>query len=158
MPHIHEKIDFCSDAFIVNGDAVLLRFHDKHDAWLPPGGHVELDEDPTETAVREAKEEVGLDIRLVGETLPDLADGDKEVLPPRFINRHPITEVHEHVSFMYFAVSETRATAPHAGEKDVEIRWFTRQELEDPAYGIWERVRRYARAALDELAPRENPG
>ena len=45
MAHIHEKIDYAGDVLIVNGDAVLLRMHDKYDMWLPPGGHVELDED-----------------------------------------------------------------------------------------------------------------
>jgi 8-oxo-dGTP pyrophosphatase MutT (NUDIX family) len=34
--------------------------HTKASAWLPPGGHVELDEDPRLAAVREAREELGL--------------------------------------------------------------------------------------------------
>ena len=63
MPHIHEKIDYAGDVLIVNGDAVLLRMHDKYDMWLPPGGHVELDEDFVEAAIREAKEEAGVDIK-----------------------------------------------------------------------------------------------
>ncbi len=152
MPHIHEKIDFCADAYIVNGDAVLLRFHDKYDTWLPPGGHVELDEDMEEAAIREAKEEVGIDITLVGNRLTDLHDGDKEVLPPRFINRHRINETHEHVSCAYFARSNTRSITPDAGEKEVEIRWFTKKELNDPTFQVWPRVRRYAMEALNELA------
>lgn len=68
MPHLHEKIDFVSSVYIVNGDAVLLRKHDKYKMWLPPGGHIELDEDPSEAAIREAKEEVGLDVTLSGIT------------------------------------------------------------------------------------------
>ena len=67
MPHIHEKIDYAADVLIVNDDAVLLRMHDKYNMWLAPGGHVELDEDFAEAAVREAKEETGLDIRLLGQ-------------------------------------------------------------------------------------------
>jgi 8-oxo-dGTP pyrophosphatase MutT (NUDIX family) len=64
MPHIHDKIDFCSEVFVVFKNKVLLRKHDKFKIWLSVGGHIELDEDPTETAVREAKEEVGLDVVL----------------------------------------------------------------------------------------------
>lgn len=151
MPHIHEKIDFGADTFIVNGDAVLLRFHDKYDEWFSPGGHVELDEDFEEAALREVKEEVGLDVTLVGSRAREFGDGDREILLPRYINRHRVNDTHEHVVFMYFAISKTRDIRPETGEKEVEIRWFTREELDDPKYSIRERVKSYAKAALDEL-------
>jgi 8-oxo-dGTP pyrophosphatase MutT (NUDIX family) len=60
MPHIHEKIDFTAETFIVYKNKVLLRLHDKYKFWASVGGHIELHEDPNEAAVREAKEEVGL--------------------------------------------------------------------------------------------------
>jgi 8-oxo-dGTP pyrophosphatase MutT (NUDIX family) len=66
LPHIHEKIDFCAEAFIVYQNKVLLRVHDKYGFWLSIGGHVELDEDPTQAVIREVKEEVGLEVELVG--------------------------------------------------------------------------------------------
>lgn len=152
MPHIHEKIDYAADVFIVNGDAVLLRFHDKYATWFPPGGHVELHEDPEEAAVREVQEEVGLTVELVGERAPTYDDGEKEVLVPRFINRHPINDVHEHVSFVYFARSDTRDIVQGETEVSDHIRWFTREELSDPTYGVLERVQHYARAALSVLS------
>jgi len=37
MPHIHEKIDFCAEAYIVYNNKVLLRIHDKLDKWLSVG-------------------------------------------------------------------------------------------------------------------------
>lgn len=151
MPHIHEKIDYCSDIYVVNGDAVLLRFHEKYDFWCSPGGHVELDEDPEEAALREVKEETGLDVTLVGPRLPDLDDHDHEVLPPRYINRHRINDVHEHVVFMYFGASATRELHPAPGEKEAKMKWFTKEDLENPEYGVWPRVARYASLALDEL-------
>ena len=64
MPHIHEKMDFTVETFIVHKNKVLLRKHDKLKIWMSVGGHVELDEDPVEAALREVKEEVGLDITL----------------------------------------------------------------------------------------------
>ena len=48
MPHIHEKIDFTVEVFIVHKDTVLLRMHDKVKKWLGPGGHIELHEDPSD--------------------------------------------------------------------------------------------------------------
>ena len=51
MPHIHEKIDFTAEAFIVCENKVLLRIHDKLKVWMSIGGHIELDEDPVEASV-----------------------------------------------------------------------------------------------------------
>jgi len=34
----------------------------KHQRWMPPGGHQESDENPLEAAIREVKEETGIDI------------------------------------------------------------------------------------------------
>jgi 8-oxo-dGTP pyrophosphatase MutT (NUDIX family) len=151
MPHIHEKIDFAADVFIVNGDAVLLRMHDKHKMWLSPGGHIELDEDPTQAAVREAKEEVGLDVTLVGEVAANEDDGEKELLVPRFLNRHKINDTHEHISFVYCGTSDSRNVTQGETEVSENIKWFTRVELDDSQYGITERIKMYAKAALDAL-------
>jgi 8-oxo-dGTP diphosphatase len=40
---------------------LLLGEHINAGLWLPPGGHVEVDEHPTTTARREAAEELGID-------------------------------------------------------------------------------------------------
>jgi len=46
---------------LVDGDHVLLVDHKDAQLWLPTGGHVEVDEHPRVTVVREALEELGLD-------------------------------------------------------------------------------------------------
>src|ERR1043166_9688394 len=103
MAHIHEKIDFTAEVFIVYDNKVLLRHHDKYDIWLSIGGHIELDEDPNEAVVREAKEEVGLDVELWDGTRRFDYDGDnKQLIPPVALNRHAINDRHEHVSMIYF--------------------------------------------------------
>lgn len=68
MPHIHEKIDFTVSLFIVQDGKVLVIHHKKLGQWLPIGGHIELDEDPEQAAYREAREESGLEIELIGES------------------------------------------------------------------------------------------
>jgi ADP-ribose pyrophosphatase YjhB (NUDIX family) len=45
---------------LVDADAVLLVDHINAGLWLPPGGHVEPDEHPAETARRELAEELGV--------------------------------------------------------------------------------------------------
>ena len=160
MPHIHEKIDYASDTFIVNDGAVLLRMHEKYDMWLPPGGHVELDEDFVEAALREAKEETGLSVTLIGNEIeefppnpPDIQiNEERELLVPRFINRHRVSDTHEHISLAYFATSDSRDINPAPGEKTDGFKWFTREEPDDPACDVIGRVRHYAKAALSAAA------
>ena len=57
--------EFTVAVFVVHAGAVLLHRHKKLEMWLPPGGHVEPGELPDEAAIRETKEEAGLDIVLV---------------------------------------------------------------------------------------------
>ena len=151
MPHIHEKIDFTAEVYVVHKNKVLLRIHDKYGIWLSVGGHIELDEDPNQAAIREVKEEVGLEIALAGDSLHMRTnpDGSKELLPPRFMNRHNINETHEHVVMIYFARSDSDVVIPE-NDKDV-WQWFTKEELQNPKYNLKENIRFYAEQALAEL-------
>jgi ADP-ribose pyrophosphatase YjhB (NUDIX family) len=151
MPHIHEKIDFTVSAYIVYKDKVLLRKHDKYKMWLGPGGHIELDEDPNEAIIREAKEEVGLDIILFDNRSPE-EKHVHDLIAPRFLNRHPVSENHEHIDLVYFATAENDAVRHGDGELSDEIKWFTARELEDPQYGIKEGVKLHAKKALQTLS------
>lgn len=153
MPHLHEKIDFTASAYIVHKNAVLLRKHDKYDAWLDVGGHIEADEDPNQAVLREVKEEVGLDVTLVGVAKQfDDSEGEIELIPPRFLNRHHINPTHEHIDLVYFARSSDNViTEPEGHEKSSGIKWFTKEELLDPSLKIWKRVQHYALTAIEEL-------
>jgi len=156
MPHIHEKIDFTVSTYIVNGNAVLLREHEKYSVWLPPGGHIELDEDPVQAAIREAKEETGLDITLMpnGKN-PTIKDGWNENLltPPHFMNRHLVGDsAHTHVDLTYMATTDSRELHPEDDEDSVRMHWFTKEELDDPQYRLKDVVKYYAKAALDAAA------
>ncbi len=154
MPHIHEKIDFTAEVFIVYQDKVLLRQHDKYKKWLSVGGHIELDEDPNQAAVREVKEEVGLEVKL--HTPPSYQpindQGYKELIPPEFMNIHRINDAHQHISLVYFATSETDQLILSETEVSDGCKWFTKEELADPSYGISEIIQKYARTALQKLS------
>jgi 8-oxo-dGTP pyrophosphatase MutT (NUDIX family) len=154
MPHIHEKIDFTVEVFVVHKNKVLLRKHDKYHIWLSVGGHIELDEDPIQAAIREVKEEVGLDIELFGDTdtLDANRDEYQELLPPQFLNRHRINENHEHITLVYFATSKTdQITEMAEHEKSEDCRWLTSAEL-DELTDISESIKHYAKTALATLA------
>lgn len=154
MAHIHEKIDFTASVYIVHENKVLLHMHKVLGIWLPPGGHIELDEDPNEAAIREAKEETGLDVQLVGETVSyDSAFKARELIPPRFLNRHyyDATRTHEHIDSCYFArpLSDPLKARPEVGE--AVLRWFSKEELESDTERIVPDVQAHALAALLEL-------
>lgn len=150
MPHIHEKIDFTAEVYVVCKDRVLLRFHDKYCFWVSVGGHVELHEDPNEAAVREVKEEVGLDITLLDDLQPKGLDseGFKELIPPKSINRNCINDTHEHVSMVYYGRSESDQVIP---EKPTDKwKWCDTKEVE--SMDLRADVRYHALKALVELA------
>ncbi len=149
MSHIHEKIDFVVDVFIVHENKVLLRMHEKYHKWLAVGGHIELDEDPVEAALREVKEEVGLDVRL-WEGNKRYASADEphgHLTPPVALNRHHVSPTHEHISLAYFAESDTDCVVPE--HPDDKWKWFTKEELQTA--DLLPDIRFFAALALDTL-------
>jgi len=148
MPHIHEKIDFTVEVFVVYNKKVLLRKHDKYGIWLSVGGHIELDEDPNEAAKREVQEEVGLAIQLY-DTREYLGDEDiTQLVSPVAMNRHSITETHERVTLVYFARSAADAVIP---ENDAdEWMWCTREDI-DMLDNLRGDIAFYAKKALTVL-------
>jgi 8-oxo-dGTP pyrophosphatase MutT (NUDIX family) len=152
MAHIHEKIDFTVAIFVVQDGKVLLVHHRRLKEWLPLGGHIELDEDPEQAARREAQEESGLLIELVGERPPTTEPGTRALIAPRFLDIHRITATHEHIGMIYWAHRKagelTLATAEHH-----DIRWCSREELETLQPPLRNAVKWYCGKALEELGP-----
>lgn len=155
MPHIHDKIDFCSEVFVVFKNKVLLRKHDKFKIWLSVGGHIELDEDPNTAAIREVKEEVGLDVVLyrAQDSAPSFeGELDTSLAPPQFMVFHKINETHSHVVLIFFATSNTDSLVLSATEVAEDCRWFSKEELLKNEYGISDKVVCHALKALEVLS------
>lgn len=65
---------FTASAIVVDetGERTMLIHHRKSGMWFQPGGHIEAsDRSPAEAALREAREETGLDVRLASVQLFD---------------------------------------------------------------------------------------
>ena len=150
MPHLNYYMDFVVDVFIVCRNKVLLRMHDKYKQWFAVGGHIDPGEDPNQAAIREVKEEVGLDVTLHGSIPPPSHEKYTELIAPAFMNRHHITATHEHMSLVFFAVAETEELHIDEGAEKAECRWFTREELNDDR--IMPHIQHYAKTALETLA------
>jgi 8-oxo-dGTP pyrophosphatase MutT (NUDIX family) len=167
MAHIHEKIDFTVAIFVVHNEKILLIHHRKLDKWLPLGGHIELDEDPEQAALREAKEESGLDVELLGERPPTTSPGTRALIAPRFLDIHRISDTHEHIGMIYWARPKAAAQASSrhgsethrqdacattlAVEEHHDIRWCSLADLDTLTPSMSDAVKWYCRQAIEEI-------
>src|SRR4026209_2643453 len=151
MAHIHEKIDFTVAIFVVQDSRVLLIHHRKLDKWLPLGGHIELEEDPEQAAVREAREESGLEVELIGERPPTTEPGTRALIAPRFLDIHRISETHEHIGMIYWARPKDGKMTLSVKEHH-DIRWCTAEELDGLRPAMSNAVKWYCRKAIEEVA------
>jgi len=147
---------FTATTYVVDGDATLLHRHPGLGMWLPPGGHVDRDELPHETALREAREETGLEVALIAER-DDIESATVEPLPqPRHVqladvNVHDGAVGHQHVDLVYYARAGSRRVDPGDGEVPAaDWEWFDRDALSaddrlDPD------VREIARRAIETV-------
>ena len=119
---------FVATAFVVHNGAVLLHWHPKVEAWLPPGGHVEPNEDPVQTVLREIEEETGIAATILP-TFPRPPVTSLELLDVPYtiqVEDIPDREIgaHQHIDFIYFALPQSAT-----GQAPERWRWFTRAEL-----------------------------
>ena len=123
---------FVATAFVVYGDAVLLHWHRKVKGWLPPGGHVEPNEDPVQAVLREVLEETGLAVDILPTAPLFRVENLEQVQPPVTILIEDITDdgegPHKHIDFIYFTVPRKAPDSVPAG-----WQWFTRKQLEEGA-------------------------
>jgi 8-oxo-dGTP pyrophosphatase MutT (NUDIX family) len=151
MAHLHEKIDFTVAIFIVHEQKILLIHHRKLNQWLPLGGHIELDEDPEQAALREAREESGLDVELLGERPPTTSPGTRALIAPRFLDIHRISDTHEHIGLIYWARPQSGKISL-ADQEHHDIRWCASEELETLTPPMSAAVKWYCRKAIEEIS------
>jgi len=136
--------DFTATTFVVHERRTLLLLHRKLGAWFPPGGHIDPNELPDEAALREVREETGLEVELI-DTGRQL--GPVRVLPqPYCILLEDIGPGHQHIDLIYFARVRGGRLA-HSEREAREARWLTWEELDSPE--INEDIRELGRRAIE---------
>jgi 8-oxo-dGTP pyrophosphatase MutT (NUDIX family) len=128
---------FTATTYVVNDGAAVLHDHKRLDLWLAPGGHIDRDELPHEAALREVREETGLDATLVAET-DDIESDTAQSLPkPRHfqladVNYHDGEVGHQHIDLIFYAESDTRDIAPESDSDEASPQnweWFSATDL-----------------------------
>lgn len=122
-----------ASCIIINKGKTLLLKHKKLGVWLYPGGHIEENEIPTEAAVREAKEETGYRISIVGtKPLRFKEKGVAEEKPmPLCILYETVpykTGTHMHFDNVYLG-KITGKKSKISDEESGELRWFSQKEI-----------------------------
>lgn len=139
--------DFTVATFVVDRGRILLLYHAKLSKWLPPGGHIEPNELPDEAAVREVREEAGIDVRLVGDVALPI-EKPRQLVIPRGVQLESIAPGHEHIDFVYFAVPVGETTLTSNSESRA-IGWFDREALS--RLPLTDEIRMWVDKALAEL-------
>lgn len=102
-------------------NSLLLGDHIKAQLWLPSGGHVEPNEHPRDTVIREAREEVNLEAQFL-----------KGMDRPHFITVTPtvgLTAGHTDVSLWYVLQGDIHTPLRFDRAEFTDMNWFTFDEI-----------------------------
>lgn len=111
---------------------ILLVHHKKLGRWMQPGGHIEKFENPVEAAIREVKEETGLDISFLADGIKVIDSEGTFLVTPDFIMEQTIPAhgdqpLHFHLDINY-VVSIAEQKIKHAVKESHAIGWFTKKD------------------------------
>lgn len=122
--------DFTVATFVIHEGKVLLLWHKKLSMWLPPGGHIEPHELPDEAAVREVREETGLEVVLLSAPALPPIPGPRQLARPEGIQLEDISPGHQHIDLIYFArPADPAAVKPVANHEVERIGWYGQADL-----------------------------
>ncbi len=109
-----DPIHVTASAIVVGKPGVVLHLHKRLNMWLQPGGHIESGETIQDAAMREAREETGLELSHYQNN------------SPRFIHLdvHPGPRGHTHLDVRFLLLANNEIFDPAIGESQ-QVKWFS---------------------------------
>lgn len=121
---------FTASAWIVNPAAtrVLMVWHNIYQSWSWTGGHADGEADLLKTALREAREETGLQrVWPVSEKIYSL-----EILPVQaHFKRGRFVSAHLHLNITYLLMADDTQPLRAKPDENSGVRWMPLREAED---------------------------
>lgn len=124
---------FTASAVIMKNNKVLLIWHNKLNTWLYPGGHIDENENPEDAILREVKEEIGIDVKIIGDNNKKIqTDIARTLCNPYIILEEKIglDNSHFHIDMIYLCTPISYDI--RLQEKEVKkYKWCTLEEVQN---------------------------
>lgn len=131
-----------------DGERVLMAYHNLYDSWAWTGGHADGEDDPLSVAVREAREETGVQaLRLL---LPQPVS--LEILPVwSHIKRGKPVPTHLHLNVTYGLCTDDSSPLRAKTDENSGVRWLEANNLaayvsEPPMLPVYQKILRQIRS------------
>lgn len=133
-----------ASAWVVSPDRrrVLMAYHDLYGSWAWLGGHADGERDLLATALREVREESGLElVRLVSERVYSL-----EILSVSGHEKHGrYVPSHLHLNVTYLLEADPAAPVRRKPGENSRVGWFSPEEAAAASSEPWFRERIYSK-------------
>ena len=122
---------YTASVYIKYNQKVLLHRNKKLGIIIPVGGQIKKNELPQEAAIREVKEETGLDIEILNDKNKLLKfSNSNELIKPVHIMLEEVSTGHQCVDFIFYGIADTYILLPQDGETK-ELFWLSESEIVD---------------------------
>ena len=123
------KTDLVVADYIFDRDKLLLIHHKELGLWLPVGGHIEKNETSDDAALRESKEEVNLDVKLLSQSnIPVVGNTKRNLATPFYVNVHSVGN-HDHCCFFYICEALNPLELKLKKDEVDDYKWVEKREL-----------------------------
>ena len=124
----NEFAHITSSAWLVNKERtkVLFAYHKQYNAWAWTGGHNDGEEDCLKTAIREAKEETGIqNVIPVSENIFSI-----EILTVSgHIKKGKYVSAHQHINITFLLETSEEEELKIKEDENTGVKWFNIDEL-----------------------------
>ncbi len=120
---------FSASAFVVNNERtkMVVVYHIINDGWMYPGGHADGEDDLLSVAVREVKEETGLDVKVLDQNIFSI-----QSTPVKGHIKHgKYVSAHLHLDVVYLLEADDNVPLVYKEDESKGVKWISFDETTD---------------------------